>query len=96
METKLTPMQVAERLIGPPDTLGPIAGVTGKRPYAWRRASNYRDAGDFPSPRIMRALYDFSCANDLGLTLTHLVYGADAAEVDAILAARQPHGVAAE
>lgn len=83
----LTPVEVAERLIGGPDLLAGIVGVNPKAPFLWRRQSGWRDAGDMP-PRANRAILAHSDQHGLGLTAEHLIRGAAVAEIDAILAAR--------
>lgn len=82
-------MQVSERLIGPPEVLGPIMGLSTKRPYAFRHPDGARDAGDFPSVRHIRALHRHSQKHGIGLTLEHLIYGATESQVADILASRQ-------
>ena len=88
MGKHLTPTEVCERLIGPPQILGPLCGKGEKAAYLWRRASTGRDPGDIPSAPNMRALLAHSEAHALGLTAEHLILGATEAEVAAILAAR--------
>lgn len=99
MTQKLTPLQVCERLIGPPAEVARAAGYTAKAAYGWRLASSRnssrrREAGHLP-PRAMRALLLHSDAHDLGLTARHLIIGATEAEVAAILQARGPREEAA-
>lgn len=97
MSSKLTPMQVCERLIGPPEAIARACNFRSKQgPYRWRHAANDRDAGDIPSARSMRSLLDWSNARNLGLTADHLIYGAEEMEVEAILASRLGQSVAAE
>lgn len=88
MGNHLSPIEVCERLIGPPNVLGPICGLDRTATYLWRRASTGRDAGEIPSTSHMRALLAYSTARGLGLIGDHLIWGADAAEIDAILEAR--------
>ena len=88
MRPHLTPTQVVEALIGPPETVGTICEINSKAPYQWRNGSGSRDPGDLPSTRSMRRLLAHSSARGLGLTEKHLIWGADAAEIAAILAAR--------
>lgn len=95
MSKHLTPVAVLERLIGPLDVLAGIAGKHGKSPYLWRRASKWRDGGDLPSARDMRAFLAHAAAHHIPLTADMLINGADAAEIEAILAART-HVEAAE
>lgn len=87
---RLTPYEVVERLVGRSEVIGPIVGFDGKTPYRWRYSSKHRDAGDLPSTRVQRALLDHSEAHALGLTAEHLIRGATAPEVEAIIAARAP------
>lgn len=87
MSRNLTPTEVAERLIGPPDVLGAIIGMGDKAAYGWRHGSKFRDAGDFPSPRHMRALLAHAAARGIPLRAEHLIWGADAAEIEALASA---------
>lgn len=92
MVHELTPLQVCERLIGPPPVIARAAGYTEKAAYAWRAASSpaarqRREAGHMP-PRAMRALLLHSDEHALGLTARHLIMGAGEAEIEAILQAR--------
>lgn len=84
----LTPAQVVERLIGPPEVSGPAIGYGQKAAYHWRHARKGRDAGDLSSPVVMRALLAHSDTHGLGLTAEHLIRGAAEDEVAAILAGR--------
>lgn len=88
MTQRLTPYEICTRLIGPPERISETCGFGPKSAYAWRFGTSTRDAGDLPSARTMRRLLAHSTANGLGLTENHLIWGADAAEIDAILAAR--------
>jgi len=88
MSSNLTPIQVAERLIGPPDLLGTITKMGPKAAYGWRRGSKFRDAGDLPSPRLMRALLAHAAARGIPLTADHLIWGASEAEIAALTAYR--------
>lgn len=92
----LTPAQVCERLIGPPEVLGPAVGYNMKAAYHWRRERYGRAPGDLPSAVVMRALLAHSAARGLGLTADHLIWGAPASEIEAILAARGTRMEAAE
>lgn len=85
----MTPVDVAESLLGAGNTIAAIVGFERTAPYNWRNPSKFRDAGDFPSTRIQRALLAHSEAHGLGLTADHLIRGAARAEVEAILAARE-------
>ena len=88
VEQGLTPMQVCERLIGPPEVLGPAIGYGTKAAYHWRRERDGRRPGDLPSAEVMRLLLAHSTAHRLGLTAEHLIWGAEVSEIEAILAAR--------
>lgn len=85
MSNNLTPFQVVERLIGPPEAVGPIAGMNEKTSYGWRKSSANRDAGDIPSARTMRSLLAHAAAKGIPLKAEHLIWGAPAAEVEALL-----------
>lgn len=91
-----TPLEVVERLIGRPETVGEICRVNAKSPYQWRGASRGREAGDIPYAAHMRALLTYSDQHGLGLTAEHLIWGASEIEVDAILNARRLRMEAAE
>jgi len=83
MSNNLTPLAICERLIGPPEVLGGVAGLGPKAAYGWRRPSKNRDAGDL-SPRIMRALLAHAAARGIPLRADHLIWGAPAAEIEAL------------
>ena len=89
MSSNLTPIQVCERLLGGPAALGSIAGLNDKAAFHWRHPTKWRDAGDLPSARIMRSLLAHAAARGIPLTADMLIWGADAAEIDALLASRQ-------
>lgn len=95
MSGNLTPIQVAERLIGKPEALAVVSGYHPKSFYAFRQAAQNRDAGDFGSTRIQRALLAHSAAHGLGLTADHLIWGASETEVSEILSLRQVKAEAA-
>lgn len=88
MSYNLTPLDVCKRLIGREDEIAAICGISAKAPYGWSRAAVWRDVGDIPSARYQRRLLAYSARLGLGLTAEHLIHGASAAEIDAILAAR--------
>lgn len=88
MSNYLTPLEVCERLIGKPETVAEASGLHKKSAFPWRHASKWRDAGDLPSAKIMRALLTHSDDHALGLTARHLIWGAPEAEIAEILAAR--------
>lgn len=94
MKHELTPLEVCERLIGPLQVIAEVIGYGPTAPYLWEKPAKNRDAGDLPSSIIMRALLAHSDARRLGLTAEHLIWGADEAEIEAILAERgsQPQG----
>lgn len=96
MENHLTPFLVLLHLIGRPEKIGQICGIHEKSPYIWRRGSKWNDADDIPSARHMRSLLRYSEIHGLGLKIEHLIFGADADEIDAILAARETAQVAAQ
>lgn len=84
-EGRLTPLQVVEALIGPPEQIGPTVGYGSKAAYHWRHPRTGRVAGDLPSAEVMRRLLAHSEAHGLGLTAEHLIRGATEAEVQDIL-----------
>lgn len=86
MSKHLTPVEVLERLIGPLDVLAKIVGAHGKSPYLWRRSSQWRDEGDLPSARHMRAFLAHAAARQIPLTADHLIWGASAEEIGALTA----------
>lgn len=85
MSDHLTPVQVCERLIGPLPELERIAGYRPKTAYAWLRGSGDRDAGYFPSVRLMQRMLAHAAAKGIPLTADHLVWGAPADEIEALL-----------
>jgi hypothetical protein len=93
MTNHLTPVQVCERLIGAPEVISAVCGLNEKSVYPWRRPSSGRAAGDVPSALHMRAILAHARARGIPLTAEHLIWGAEAAEIEALLAQRQ---VAAE
>ena len=95
MSNHLPPLAVVEALIGRPEKIGAICGVNPKSPYQWRGPAGWRGAGDIPFAAHMRQLLEYSEAKGIGLTATHLIRGADEAEVAAILAARASHSLQA-
>lgn len=90
METKLTPNDVVRTIFGGPDNVAAIIGIGTPQIYRWASGGRDRDQGDLTSPRHMRTLLTYSRQHNLGLTADHLIFGADQAEIDAILAARAP------
>jgi hypothetical protein len=79
-------MQVAERIIGPPEVIGRAIGMHPKLAYLFRKGSKTRDAGDLTSARHMRALLAYAVARGLPLTAHDLVWGAREDDVTARLA----------
>jgi hypothetical protein len=79
-------MQVCEALIGPIEDIARIAGQKPKAAYRWRHRSVWRDAGDIPSARYMRTLLAHAAARQIPLTADHLIFGAGAEEIAALVA----------
>lgn len=99
MRNHLPPITIAERLLGGIEEVGRVAGLDPKAAYHWRHPNSRRDAGDMPSVRIMRNLLAHARARGIPLTADHLIWGASAAEIDALLeqmAAAAPTVEAAE
>lgn len=96
MSDHLTPVEVCERMIGPLPVLERIAGYRPKAGYAWRRSSQGRPAGDFTGVKIMRALLAYASARNIPLTADHLIWGAPASEIEALLGNTAADQVAAE
>lgn len=90
MSSHLTPFDVTIRLFGDPETVSTIAGLHRKSAYGWHAASKFRDAGDLPSTRVMRALLAEARARGIPLEHRHLIEGADASEIDGLLQANAP------
>lgn len=90
MSKNLTPSEVVERIIGRPEVIGLAIGIGQKAPYHWRRASKGRAAGDITSASHMRRLLAYAAAHRLPLKPDHLIWGADEAEIIALLAAMPP------
>lgn len=88
-------MEVCEALIGRPEALSQIAGLGPKAAYGWRHGSAWRDEGDVGSGRTMRALLHHARQHGIPLTAEHLIFGAPASDIEALLAA-QARPVAAE
>lgn len=91
----LTPVEVCLQLIGPLPVLEEAAGYQPKAGYTWLSNTKNRDAGDFPTARLMRRLLAHAAAHGIPLTADMLINGADAAEIEALIAART-HVEAAE
>lgn len=85
----LTPLQVAEALIGPPTAVSRAAGLTHKAAYNWRFGSAVREAGDIPTVMHMRSILAYAAAHAIPLKPEHLIWGAPAAEVEALLGQMQ-------
>lgn len=90
MSDHLTPIQVCERMIGPPPVLAGINSYDRTAAYGWRQAAKNRDAGDFPSTRVMRALLAHAAARGIPLRAEHLIWGARAADIEALLTTHPP------
>jgi len=88
MTEHLTPVDVLERMIGGPEAIAAAIGADRTLPYAWRRSSKARDAGDIPSARNMRRLLAYAGARGIPLRADHLIWGAPRAEIEALLALR--------
>jgi hypothetical protein len=86
MSKHLTPLEVLEALVGPLEEIAVICGLHRKSAFPWRHPSAWRDPGDLPSPKLMRRLLAYAAARGIPLTAEHLIWGADAAEIDALLA----------
>lgn len=85
MSEHLEPVAVAEKLLGSIEDVARASGRDPKAAYHWRHANTARDAGDIPSARNMRSLLTFAAANDIPLKPEHLIWGAPAAEIEALL-----------
>lgn len=98
MSDQLTPFQVCERMLGSASEIALICGFDRTAAYAWRNSprpsrsfsAKSRDPGDLPSSRIQRRLLAHAAARGIPLTADHLIWGAPAAEIDALLAASLP------
>lgn len=88
MSSNLTPLQVCEALIGKPEQISLACGLQEKAAFAWRHGSNNRAAGHLPSTLIQQRLLAHSATHRLGLTAEHLIWGAEEAEIEEILADR--------
>lgn len=85
MTCNMTPVEVVERMIGPPGAIAAAIGMQSNAAYAWRKPGKWRDAGDIPSTRVMRLLLSYAAARRIPLTSDHLIWGAKRAEVEALL-----------
>lgn len=90
MSSHLTPIQVCEALFGSIEDVGRILGRHPKTAYLYRHASGLRDAGDLPSARHMRTLLARAAAQGIPLTADHLIWGASAEDVAALVAQPAP------
>lgn len=88
MSSHLTPVEVCLRLIGPLPMLEVAVGYKPKAGYLWMAASKNRDAGDFPTTRLMRRLLAHAARHHIPLTADHLIWGASAEDIEALLAVR--------
>lgn len=89
MSDHLTPLQVCEALIGPLPVLERIAGYRPKAGYAWRRSSDGRPGGDFPSAALMRRFLAHAAAKGIPLTADHMIWGASAAEIEQLMGVQE-------
>lgn len=85
MSKHLSPVTVAEVMLGGIENVARIAGRDDKAAYHWRHANSIRAAGDIPSAEIIRRLLNHAGAHGIPLRAEHLIWGAPAAEVDALL-----------
>lgn len=88
MSDNLTPLEVCEALIAPLSEIAAICGLKEKAGYSWRRATEWRDAGDIASPRYMRRLLRHAAKHDQGLVAEHLIFGASERQIRALLGER--------
>jgi len=84
MSDHLTPIEVAERLIGPKPELERLAGYQPKAAYAWERSSQSRPAGYLPV-RVQLALLAHARAHALPIDPAWLIEGAPIEAVHAAL-----------
>lgn len=84
MSSHLTPVRVCERLIGPLPVLESIAGYRPKSGYAWLRGAIDREPGYFPSVSLMQRMLTYARAHGIPLTEQHMIWGAEAAEIEAL------------
>jgi hypothetical protein len=96
MSYDITPLEVCERLIGSIEGVSVAAGLGPKAAYSWRYKTKVRSAGDLPSGRVQRKLLTYAAKNNIPLTTSHLILGADSAEIDALVATKAAELVAAE
>jgi len=87
MSTHLTPVEVAEHMMGGIEAVAGICLLNRKTAYLWRRPSNARDAGDLPSTRVQRRLLAHCAAKGLPMQPEWLIWGAPREEVEAAMAA---------
>ncbi|VDS07926.1 hypothetical protein PARHAE_01106 [Paracoccus haematequi] len=81
----LPPLEVAEKLLGGLAAVSRIAGRSEKVGYQWRHKNYTRQPGDLPSADVMRKLLAYSDRHGRGLKPEHLIWGAPAAEIEALL-----------
>jgi len=84
MSYQLTPLEVCERLIGPPPRLSEICGLHPKTVFQWRHATKRHAAGDIRFCSNQRALLKYARANDIPLHASWLITGASSGVIDAI------------
>lgn len=85
MSKHLTPIQVAERILGGIERVATICGRHPKAGYIWRRGSSSRAPGDLPDTGMMRTLLDYCEARSLPLDPVWLIRGAPSEVIDAAL-----------
>ena len=85
IEDHLPPLEVAEKLLGGLTAVSRIAGRSEKVGYQWRHRNFTRQPGDLPSADVMRKLLSYSERHAIPLKPEHLIWGAPAAEIEALL-----------
>lgn len=85
MSNILTPVAVAEMLLGSIETVARASGRHEKAGYRWRYENSARVAGDLPSVDAIRHLLAHTAARSIPLKPEHLIWGAPAAEIEALL-----------
>ena len=87
MSSHLTPAAAAFRALGSYRRTAQVVGLSPKTMFGWLRPSKGRLAGDIPSSEHIRKLLLHARANGIPLTAEHLIFGCDAEELAALLAA---------
>jgi hypothetical protein len=95
MSKHLTPLEVCEKLIAPRKELGALIGYKEKAAYNWVNGSVWRQPGDMP-PEANRRLLSYANKRSIPLTAEHLIWGADAEEIEKLLISPASDRVAAE